>query len=196
MESESKEAYLATLSEIRDSVSLLVNENDGIVKPNLFYNEVHEHYGEISEYHGRLVVYQARIEAATTSEELNTLVKEIEQDMVEVKSSCLNPVVSKYQDMVQVEPRITQISKELNVLKTLFQSCSDEVNAIITGIANIFNTDNKDIVVYNINGLKQVKKKKDLKSLPNGVYISFLLPLVLPCLSPHLSPGNTGDCCH
>lgn len=168
---ETKDSYFTILSDLKENILTLGTENDNILASNLFYDKVYEHFESISTYNGRLIQYNERIESATTIEELNTLIEEIEQDTEETEILYLNPIVSEYEGLEQIDQRLIQIGEELEDLEVQFLSFSDEVNDTITGIINIFNTDTKYIIVYTIDGKRLVMKKEDMKLLPKSVYI-------------------------
>lgn len=169
MTEETKVEYFTILNELKGSISALKIENDTILSGNAFYDRVQERYEDVAAYRDRVSQYLERIEAATVLDELNILLAEVEQDAKEIESSCLNPVISDYQGLEEIEPRLVQISEELEECEVQFQSCANEISDIITGIADIINAET--IVVYTMNGFKQTMQKNDLKSLPNGIYI-------------------------
>ena len=168
-----KLSYRTALNDIKASTSALSVENDGLFSANSFYAHVQEYYEKyVSAYNDRLVQYATRIEAATTAEELNTLIAEIEQDAGKMKRQYLNPVIIDYDGLAleKTTARLAQIGEELEGLKTLFLSYADEVEAIITGVP-IVKADAKHVIVYTIGGRRQVMKKSELKLLPKGLYI-------------------------
>ena len=168
-----KLSYRTALNDIKASTSALSVENDDLFSANSFYAHVQEYYEKyVSAYNDRLVQYATRIEAATTAEELNTLIAEIEQDAGKMKRQYLNPVIIDYDGLAleKTTARLAQIGEELEGLKTLFLSYADEVEAIITGVP-IVKADAKHVIVYTIGGRRQVMKKSELKLLPKGLYI-------------------------
>ena len=168
---EDKNSLLAALHSVKDIASALQAENDGILDGNTFYNKVQEHSEAVTAFYGRLKQYTLSIESAETIEELNTLRADIVQDFENFDTTCLTPVAGEHQALEPISPRLAEIAQELEDCKAKLQSQADVIDAIITDISTIGNDENEDVTVYTLNGLKQTMKRKELKSLPSGIYI-------------------------
>lgn len=168
---EEKETFLETLNKVKESTSTLKAENDGILAGNAFYEKVQANNEAVAAFHDRLAIYAERAENVTAIDELNTLKADIEQDTESFETACLTPVTGEYQALEPISPRLAEIAQELEECKAQLQAQADAIDAIITGISTIGNDENEDVIVYTLNGLKQTIKRKELNSLPNGIYI-------------------------
>ena len=171
MADEDIASYTETLNAINEIVNILKGENDNILADNSFHDKVLEYYENVVAFNDRLAQYKESAEAATTLKELDSIIAEIEKDAKNVESSYLQPIVSEYQKLEDIETRLVQIGEELKKCKAQIQGCSDEIDAIITEIATVVNTESEYIIVYTLNGLPYSVKKDELMSLPKGIYI-------------------------
>lgn len=168
---EIKATYLKTLNDIKESTSVLATENNEATASNQFYDRVQKNFEFITAYQNRLVQYEERIGSAITVDELDALIAEIKKDADETKYSHLDPIASDYEDLEKIEQELIQINKELGDLEAQLQAVSDEVNAIVTSISSVTNSNTEMVIVYTIDGKSQTMKKSNLKSLPKGIYI-------------------------
>ncbi|MDE7117213.1 MAG: hypothetical protein K2O61_01055, partial [Bacteroidaceae bacterium] len=171
MTDETIASYVETLNAVKEDVTALKGENGNIFVANSFHDKVQEYYGNVAAFNDRLALYKESVDAATTLKELDSIIAEIEQDTKNVESSCLLPVIDEYNGLVSIDTRLAQIGEELDKCESQLQSCSDEIDAIITEIVKVVGVESEYIIVYTLNGQPHSVKKDELMSLPKGLYI-------------------------
>ena len=171
MADEDTASYAETLNAVKEDVTALKGENGNIFVANAFHDKVQEYYGNVAAFNDRLALYKESVDAATTLKELDSIIAEIEQDTKNVESSCLLPVIDEYNGLASIDTRLAQIGEELERCKSQLQSCSDEIDAIITGIVKVVDVESEYMIVYTLNGQPHSVKKNELMSLPKGIYI-------------------------
>jgi len=169
MSDAEKASYNSTLDEIDNAVYALKKENESGYYIN-FYDRVQKHYEPFSEYESRLANYKERIDAASTDEELDAIIVEIEADAASMKDYYLNPIIDDYNDMVIISERYSEIGEELSKYQLQLESVAKEIDSSVSGIEQITMSDG-DVIVVNLRGERLTIKSNQIKTLPKGIYI-------------------------
>ena len=167
---EEKKSFNNMLYDMEKAVLELKWENE-VGYYIAFYDRVMKHYDYIIAYYERLFQYKERIDAATTNDELDAVIAEMNQDAEEMYKNYIEPITIDYNTLWQIESRIHQIGVELETYKKKLQNVSAEINEHITsGIETIASTDGS-IIAYTLKGERLIIKASQVKSLPKGIYI-------------------------
>ena len=151
MSDDEKASYNKALDEIDNAVYVLKKENESGYYINFNYR-VEKNNSPFSDYYSRLEQYKERIDAATTNDELDAIIAEIDAYAAGMKDYYLNPIIDDYNEMVRISQRFTEIGDELKSLNARLNELTTEIE---TAIAAELLAQKKEeaLAVYNV-GLK------------------------------------------
>ena len=165
---DEKASYYKTLDEIDNAVYALKKENESGYYINFNYR-VEKNYIPFSDYYSRLEQYKERIDAATTNDELDAIIAEIDADAAGMKDYYLNPIIDDYNEMVRISQRFTEIGEELSKYQTKLKEITKDIETTISGIEPILMSEG-DVIVVNLRGERMTVKSSQIKALPKGIY--------------------------
>lgn len=168
MSDDEKASYYKTLDEIDNAVYALKKENESGYYINFNYR-VEKNYIPFSDYYSRLEQYKERIDAATTNDELDAIIAEIDADAAGMKDYYLNPIIDDYNEMVRISQRFTEIGEELSKYQTKLKEITKDIETTISGIEPILMSEG-DVIVVNLRGERMTVKSSQIKALPKGIY--------------------------
>ena len=151
MSDDEKASYNKTLDEIDNAIYALKKENESGYYINFNYS-VEKYCIPFIDYYSRLEQYKERIDAATTNDELDAIIAEIDDVAAGMKDYYLNPIIDDYNEMVRISQRFTEIGDELKPLNARLNELTTEIE---TAIAAELLAQKKEeaLAVYNV-GLK------------------------------------------
>ena len=171
MNEGNKQTYLGQLTELESSIGQLKEENNNY---QITFNECkNEHYKAFKQFLLRLDEYNNHIEEATTIEELNAIISDINADNEDMENNHLNPVIEAYNELQNISNKFNEIGDELQNYLSQLETLTYELgfSDIIT-IINDLKIGNSDIVdVITIYGNKFSMNRNQVKSLPKGIYV-------------------------
>lgn len=169
MSDDEKASFNKSLDEIDNAVYALKKENESGYYIN-FNDRVQKYYEQFSDYNNRLAQYKERIDAASTDEELNAIIAEIEADAAGMKDYYLNPIIEDYNAMVIISERFTEIGEELSKYQLNLNSIAKEIEQTASGIEQVV-ISNGDAIAVNLRGERLIIKSTQIGALPKGIYI-------------------------
>ena len=169
---EEKTSYDKLLEEIENTVYGLRKENDGFnYTLSTFIETLQEQSDAMNSYYERLTQYKERIDAASTKDELDAVMVEMNQDRADTEENFVKTVVESYHEVVIAEGQIYQIGLKLATYKQQLKEITEEVERLITsGIKTVIMSDG-DVIVVNLRGERMAIKSTQIKTLPKGIYI-------------------------
>jgi len=169
MSDDEKASYNKALDEIDNAVYVLKKENESGYYINFNYR-VEKNYIPFSDYYSRLEQYKERIDAATTNDELDAIIAEIDADAAGMKDYYLNPIIDDYNEMVRISQRFTEIGEELSKYQTKLSGIAKDIETTISGIEPILMSES-DVIVVSLRGERMTVKSSQIRALPKGIYI-------------------------
>ena len=169
MSDDEKASYNKALDEIDNAVYVLKKENESGYYINFNYR-VEKNYIPFSDYYSRLEQYKERIDAATTNDELDAIIAEIDADAAGMKDYYLNPIIDDYNEMVRISQRFTEIGEELSKYQTKLSGIAKDIETTISGIEPILMSEG-DVIVVSLKGERMTVKSSQIRALPKGIYI-------------------------
>lgn len=166
---DEKTVYQLMLDDMYKDVYVLKKENESGYYINFNYR-VEKNYEPFSDYYNRLAQYKERIDAATTNEEFDAVIAEIDADAAGMKDYYLNPIVDDYNEMVRISQRFTEIGEELSKYQLKLNGIAKEIESLVSAIENVVMSDS-DVIVVNLRGERMTMKSIQTKALPKGIYI-------------------------
>jgi len=160
------------IGKLKDYVSesnIRKKENESGYYINFNYR-VEKNYEPFSDYYNRLAQYKERIETATTNEELDAVIAEIDADAAGMKDYYLNPIIDDYNEMVRISQRFTEIGEELSKYQSKLSEIAKEIELLISAIKTVVMSDG-NVMVVNLRGERMTMKSTQIKTLPKGIYI-------------------------
>ena len=130
---EEKTSYDKLLEEIENTVYGLRKENDGFnYTLSTFIETLQEQSDAMNSYYERLTQYKERIDAASTKDELDAVMVEMNQDRVNTEENFVKTVVESYHEVILAEGQIYQIGLKLATYKQQLKELKNALNIFKT----------------------------------------------------------------